>query len=89
MNEEVMFDLAREAIFTVIISAGPLLLIALVVGLLISIFQTITSIQEQTLSFVPKIVAVFVGVLLFGPYIGKNVLNFLYTAIDSIELLLG
>ncbi len=67
MDESVVLDIAREAIMTVITVGGPLVLIALAVGLLVSIFQTITSIQEQTLSFVPKILAVFLGVyILFG-----------------------
>ncbi len=67
MDEAVILDIAREAIMTVITVGGPLVLIALAIGLLVSIFQTITSIQEQTLSFVPKILAVFLGVyILFG-----------------------
>ncbi len=68
MNEGIILDVAREAIMTVILVAGPLILIALAVGLLVSIFQTITSIQEQTLSFVPKILAVFIGVYIFFSY---------------------
>lgn len=68
MSEDLVIDLVREAVMTVITVAGPLLLLALAVGLLVSIFQTITSIQEQTLSFVPKIIAVFLGVYFFGPW---------------------
>ncbi len=67
MNEAALLDIAREAILTVIMVGGPLVLVALAVGLLVSIFQTITSIQEQTLSFVPKILSVFfVLYILFG-----------------------
>ena len=62
-----IITIAKEAIYTIIISGAPLLLISLVVGLVISIFQTVTSIQEQTLTFVPKILAVFVGLMLIGP----------------------
>lgn len=51
--------IAKDAIYTIIITSAPLLLISLIVGLIISIFQTVTSIQEQTLTFVPKILAVF------------------------------
>ena len=61
--------IAKEAIYTIIVAAAPLLLISLVVGLVISIFQTVTSIQEQTLTFVPKILAVFVGIMLLGSWI--------------------
>ncbi len=59
MNQDMIIDMAREALLTVITVAGPLLLLALTVGLLVSIFQTVTSIQEPTLAFVPKILAVF------------------------------
>ena len=54
-----VITIAKEAIYTIIVSSAPLLLISLIVGLVISIFQTVTSIQEQTLTFVPKIIAVF------------------------------
>jgi flagellar biosynthetic protein FliQ len=61
------------------------LLIALIVGLLVSVFQTITSIQEQTLAFVPKILAVFLGVIIFGPFIGRQILEFFTNTMMSIN----
>ena len=57
ITEEQVMDISREAIYTIIMTSAPLLLTSLVVGLIISIFQTVTSIQEQTLTFVPKILA--------------------------------
>ena len=63
-----VITIAKEAIYTIIRASAPLLLVSLVVGLIISIFQTVTSIQEQTLTFVPKILAVFVGIMLIGPW---------------------
>lgn len=63
-----IITIAKEAIYTIIVSSAPLLLISLIVGLIISIFQTVTSIQEQTLTFVPKILAVFLGIMLLGPW---------------------
>lgn len=63
-----IITIAKESIYTIIITAAPLLLISLIVGLVISIFQTVTSIQEQTLTFVPKIVAVFLGIMIFGSW---------------------
>lgn len=63
-----VLDIARDAIYTIIIVAAPLLLISLIVGLIVSIFQTVTSIQEQTLTFVPKILAIFVGLMIFGAW---------------------
>lgn len=63
-----VLDIASQTIYTIIIVSAPLLLVSLVVGLIVSIFQTVTSIQEQTLTFVPKILAVFVGLMLFGSW---------------------
>ena len=64
MTEGQVLDIAKEAIYTIIICSAPMLIISLVVGLIVSIFQTVTSIQEQTLTFVPKIIAVFVGIMI-------------------------
>ena len=59
-------EIANEALYTIIVTAAPLLLVSLVIGLIISIFQTVTSIQEQTLTFVPKILGVFITMMLIG-----------------------
>ncbi len=69
--------IAKEAIYTIIVSAAPLLLISLVIGLVISIFQTVTSIQEQTLTFVPKILAVFIGIMLIGSWMLDVLSNYM------------
>ncbi|MFV0464732.1 MAG: flagellar biosynthesis protein FliQ [Lachnospiraceae bacterium] len=69
--------IAKEAIYTIIITAAPLLIVSLIVGLIISIFQTVTSIQEQTLTFVPKILAVFIGILLFGSWIINQISDYM------------
>lgn len=82
MDEDLIIDLVREAVMTVITVAGPLLLIALSVGLLISIFQTITSIQEQTLTFVPKILAVFLGIYFLGTWMMNKVVE-LFLSVTS------
>ena len=68
MTPETVIAIAEEGIWMVLIISGPLLIIALVVGLLVSIFQATTQIQEQTLAFVPKIVAVLLGLVIFGPW---------------------
>lgn len=72
-----IITIAKESIYTIIITAAPLLLISLIVGLIISIFQTVTSIQEQTLTFVPKIVAVFLGIMIFGSWMLDVLSNFM------------
>lgn len=77
ITEEAILDIAREAIYTIIITAAPLLLVSLVVGLIVSIFQTVTSIQEQTLTFVPKILGVFVTLMIGGSWIMNNLSGFM------------
>lgn len=70
-------DIAREAIYTTIITSAPLLLISLIVGLIVSIFQTVTSIQEQTLTFVPKIIAIFLVMMLCGSWMLDTMSGFM------------
>ena len=68
MTESMAIDLGRQAVFTAMMTSAPALILGLVVGLLVSIFQAITSIQEATLSFIPKIVVIGLSLLLFGPF---------------------
>lgn len=88
-TEEQVLDIAREALFVIIKTSAPLLLISLVIGLIISIFQTVTSIQEQTLTFVPKIVAVFLGIMLFGSWILNSISDFIYELWGNFSLYVG
>lgn len=76
MNSETVITIAERGIYIVLMVCGPLLLIALVVGLIISIFQATTQIQEQTLAFVPKIVAVLLGIIIFGPWMLSHMLSY-------------
>ena len=66
MNVGYVLDLSREVIWTLVEVASPLLIISLIIGLIISVFQTITSIQEQTLTFVPKFLAIMLVLVLCG-----------------------
>lgn len=66
MSSELVLTLAERGIFTILLITVPLLLLALAVGLLVSIFQATTQIQEQTLAFIPKILAVLLGLVFFG-----------------------
>ena len=77
ITEEVVLGIVRDAIYLIITTAAPLLLVSLVVGLIVSIFQTVTSIQEQTLTFVPKILAVFITLILIGSWIINNVTGYM------------
>ena len=89
MTEGQVLDIAREALYTIIVCAAPLLLISLVVGLIISIFQTVTSIQEQTLTFVPKIICVFIGIMIFGSWILNNLTEFINRLWSDFSIYLG
>mgnify|MGYP002682249860 FL=1 len=66
MSTEMVTDMMQEALFLILKTSAPLLIVSLVIGLIVSIFQTVTSIQEQTLTFVPKMVGMFVGLMLLG-----------------------
>lgn len=77
ITEGQIMDISRDAIYTIILTSAPLLLVSLIVGLIISIFQTMTSIQEQTLTFVPKILAVFAVMLLLGAWMLDKMSEFM------------
>lgn len=81
-----MLKLAQDAISTVIFTAAPMLVISLVVGLIVSVIQAVTQIQEATLAFVPKIVAVFVSLIIFGPWIIKLITQFTSGLFSNINL---
>jgi len=66
MSVDYVLQIANLALFTVIKTSAPVLIVSLVIGLIVSIFQTVTSIQEQTLTFVPKILAVFLTLMVLG-----------------------
>ena len=76
--------IAENAVFTILIVSGPLLLIALISGLIVSIFQATTSIQEQTLAFVPKIVAVLVAIIFFGPFMISKMTDYFHDILNKL-----
>ncbi len=87
MNQDTVVNLAAQAMSLALKIAGPLLLAALVVGLLISVFQAVTQIQEQSLSLIPKIAAVAVVIVLLGPWMLGQLVAYttaLYTAIPTM-----
>lgn len=79
MSIDDVVRISTQALFMVIKISAPVLLISLVIGLIVSIFQTVTSIQEQTLTFVPKIVAVFVGLALLGYWMLSSIKDYIAT----------
>ncbi len=77
MSIEAVSDITSEALFLIIKVSMPVLLVSLCVGLVISIFQTVTSIQEQTLTFVPKIICVFLALVLLGNWMMNSMVEFM------------
>ena len=75
MTVDLVVELANKALYTVILTSAPVLIVSLVIGLIVSIFQPVTSIQEQTLTFVPKIVAVFVTLMILGHWMLNQMTN--------------
>jgi flagellar biosynthetic protein FliQ len=89
MGSEFVIRLAGEAVYTVLKASAPMLIVALVVGLIISIFQATTQIQEQTLAFVPKIVAVLFTILIFGPWILSTLVDFTFNLLNNLYKYIG
>jgi len=84
MTIEDVVLIGRDALYTIIKLSAPILLISLIIGLIISIFQTVTSIQEQTLTFVPKMLAVFTGIMILGYWILSTLKEYIITLWTSI-----
>ncbi|HEX6733257.1 MAG TPA: flagellar biosynthesis protein FliQ [Azonexus sp.] len=89
MTPGTVMEIGRQAIEVTLIIAAPTLVTALVVGLIISIFQAATQINESTLQFVPKLVAMFVVMLLFGPWMLQYLVDYIQRLFGSIPQLIG
>jgi flagellar biosynthetic protein FliQ len=89
MTPDVVIKLAEQSIYMIIIISAPMLLIALAVGLIVSVFQAMTQIQEQTLAFIPKILAVFLSLVLFGPWMLTLLLDFTRDLFQQLPQLIG
>ncbi|SDY71598.1 flagellar biosynthetic protein FliQ [Evansella caseinilytica] len=89
MSSEMVISLAERGVFTVLLIAGPLLVTALVIGLIVSIFQATTQIQEQTLAFIPKIVGVLFALIIFGPWMLGQALTFAQQIFGNLYQFIG
>ncbi len=89
MTPELVMDIGRQAIEMTMILAGPLLLAALVIGLIISIFQAATQINEQTLSFIPKLLGMFLVLILAGPWMLQMMVDYIRQLFESIPQFIG
>lgn len=85
MSQGEVLSIAQQALRTILMVSAPMLGIGLLVGLLVSIFQATTQIQEATLAFVPKIVAVLISILVFGPWILNVLIGFTQNLFTSIN----
>jgi flagellar biosynthesis protein FliQ len=88
MTQDVAVQIGREALYIVMLVAAPMLGLGLIVGVVVSIFQATTQIQEQTLVFVPKIIATFVAILLFGPWILATLVDYTQEIFTSFSMVI-
>ena len=84
MDQTSVLEIAREALWVILVVAGPTMMAGLLIGLIIALFQALTTIQEMTLTFVPKIVVIFVAILFFLPLMMTTVVEFAMTLFDRI-----
>ena len=84
MNEVTVVELGREALWVILKMSGPVMLSGLLIGLVIALFQALTTIQEMTLTFVPKIIVIFFAVVFFLPYMISSLIDFSNTLFDRI-----
>ncbi|MEO8409734.1 MAG: flagellar biosynthesis protein FliQ [Propionivibrio sp.] len=89
MTPEMVMNLGRQAVEMTFILAGPLLLAALAIGLIVSIFQAATQINEQTLSFIPKLMGIFIVLILAGPWMLQMMVEFIRRLFESIPQMIG
>lgn len=89
MTPEMVIEISKQSVYITGLVAAPILGLALVVGLIISIFQSVTQIQEQTLVFVPKIIAVFGGLLFFGPWMLRQLVSFTENIFANLSQYVG
>jgi len=84
MDEVAVLEVGRQALFVILKSAGPIMLSGLFIGLIIALFQALTTIQELTLTFVPKILVIFIAVVVFLPFMMSTIIEFTNTLFDRI-----
>jgi flagellar biosynthesis protein FliQ len=89
MTPEKVMDIGRQAIEVTLLLSGPMLLAALVIGLIVSIFQAATQINEQTLSFIPKLVGMFIVLILAGPWMLQTIVDYIRRLFESIPQMIG
>ena len=89
MSGDLVIQLGQQALWVVLLVSAPMLGLGLIVGLLVSVFQATTSIQEQTLAFIPQIIAVFVAILIFGPWMLRIMVEYLTNLLVNLPSYIG
>ena len=89
MSNDLVIQLWQEALMMVMIISAPMLGLGLMVGIMVSIFQATTQIQEQTLAFIPKIIAVFVSILIFGPWMLRMMISYIQNLFINLPGFIG
>ena len=84
MNQTDVLEIAQGALWVVLLTAGPIMMAGLLIGLIIALFQALTTIQEMTLTFVPKIIIIFVAIVVFLPFMMTTVIEYSLTLFDRI-----
>ncbi len=87
MNEADVLEVGTEALFVVLKTSGPIMLSGLAIGLVIALFQALTTIQEMTLTFVPKIIVIFLSIIVFMPFMMTTVIEFAQHLFDRMVAL--
>jgi len=86
MTQTDVLEISRDTFMVILISGGPVMAAGLVIGLVIAVFQTLTSIQEMTLTFVPKIIVIFGAILVFMPFMMTSIIEFTRELFDRIAV---
>lgn len=84
MNQIAVMEIGREAMWVVLKTAGPIMMAGLIIGLAIALFQALTTIQEMTLTFVPKIIVIFFAIIVMLPFMMTEVVEFAQTLFDRM-----
>ena len=84
MDQAIIMDYGRQAIWICLIIGAPIMIISLVVGVAVGLFQALTQIQEMTLTFVPKMIAIFLGLIVLMPFMGGELMEFTRQLADQI-----
>ena len=85
MNEVAVLEVGRDALVVILKTSGPIMMVGLIIGMIVALFQALTTIQEMTLTFVPKIIAIFISIVIFLPFMMTTVIEFAYTLFDRVS----